>query len=104
MYKYIANSTSILRLADGAVIPDAPGNADWQIYQAWIAANNTPEPADPEPTEHANAAALFSIATLEKKQARALREMALGINTATAQTKLEEYEQQIVVLRSQLQS
>lgn len=104
MYKHIANSTSILRLADGAVIPDASGNADWQIYQAWVAANNTPEPADPELPEHANAAMLFSMAALERKQARALREMALGINTVTAQAKLEEYEQQIVALRLQLQS
>jgi hypothetical protein len=30
-------------------IPDAPGNRHWEEYQNWLAAGNTPEPADPEP-------------------------------------------------------
>lgn len=27
-------------------IPENQDNADWQIYQRWLAAGNTPEPAD----------------------------------------------------------
>jgi hypothetical protein len=34
------------RFADGAAIPFAPDNTDYQKYLAWVAAGNTPEPAD----------------------------------------------------------
>jgi hypothetical protein len=37
----------IRRTADGAYIPNDPANADWRAYQAWVAAGNTPDPADP---------------------------------------------------------
>jgi len=47
MYKLL--KSGIRRLADGACIPDAAGNSDWQQYQKWLAAGNTPQPADPEP-------------------------------------------------------
>ena len=32
-------------------VPDDPRNADYQRIQEWIAAGNTPEPADLEPQE-----------------------------------------------------
>jgi hypothetical protein len=34
----------------GRSIPDAPGNRHWEEYQRWLAAGNTPDPAEPEPT------------------------------------------------------
>lgn len=37
-------SSGGVQRADGAVIPDDPHNADWQAFQAWKAAGNTPAP------------------------------------------------------------
>ena len=37
-------STGIKRLPDEAYIPNDPENTDWQAYQEWLAAGNTPLP------------------------------------------------------------
>lgn len=46
---YRLTKSGIQRLADGAWIPNATANTDWQEYQKWLAAGNTPQPADPDP-------------------------------------------------------
>jgi hypothetical protein len=44
MYKLLENT--ILRLADSAIIPKDVANTDYKNYLDWVAAGNTPEPAD----------------------------------------------------------
>lgn len=42
MYKL--NNNSVTRLADGASIPFANGNRDYEEYKQWLVEGNTPEP------------------------------------------------------------
>lgn len=39
-------SNSVTRLSDNSCIPFDPENTDYKEYLKWIAAGNTPEPAD----------------------------------------------------------
>lgn len=43
MYKLIGTN-SVKRLADGACIPFADGNRDYEEYKQWLEDGNTPEP------------------------------------------------------------
>ena len=45
-YKYSDGTIAdgIKRLPDNAYIPNDPANTDWQAYQEWLAAGNTPLP------------------------------------------------------------
>lgn len=43
MYKLIGTK-SVKRLADGAYIPFADGNRDYEEYKLWLEEGNTPEP------------------------------------------------------------
>ena len=50
---YQLTDGGILRARDGANIPVDPGNRDYSDYQDWLAAGNTPDPADPPPAPSA---------------------------------------------------
>ena len=43
MYKLI-KTNSVKRLADGACIPFADGNIDYEEYKLWLSEGNIPEP------------------------------------------------------------
>ena len=62
MYK-LTNSSSVIRLSDGASIPDDSDNRDYAEYLLWLADGNTPEPADipPAPTPAQKQAALEAL-------------------------------------------
>ena len=49
-YSYaLLDGTSMVQRSDGATLPSDPANTDWQAYQAWLAAGNSPAPAPVPP-------------------------------------------------------
>ncbi len=44
-YRLTEDGNGVVRTSDGVCIPFAHGNKDYAEYQAWVAADNTPDPA-----------------------------------------------------------
>ena len=44
-YKLQKNGSGVIRLSDGACIPECDANRDWQEYREWATRGNTPAPA-----------------------------------------------------------
>ncbi|MDH5510308.1 MAG: hypothetical protein OEZ32_08135 [Nitrospinota bacterium] len=44
---YQITNNGVIRISDGASIPNAPGNKDWREYEQWVAEGGTPRPAPP---------------------------------------------------------
>ena len=42
----LTRGAAVVRTADGATIPDDPGNTDRQAYEAWLGDGNAPDPVD----------------------------------------------------------
>ena len=45
----LTSGETIIRLSDGAFIPQAPGNCDYREYLDWLSEGNTPLPAPAPP-------------------------------------------------------
>jgi hypothetical protein len=64
MYKLLLDG-GVYHVPSGRHIPPDPNNRHWWEYQNWLAAGNTPEPAEPEPEPSQMPSAAERIAALE---------------------------------------
>lgn len=91
MYK-LSNNSSIIRLIDGAIIPNDPANADYQLYLTWLSKGNIPAPADIVSINELNAPIIVQLYNLDIKTIRALRENDVlriaSLNTQAASLRL----------------
>ena len=75
----LTQTTSIIRTTDGAFIPADPANTDYAAYLEWLAAGNSPEPADPVTP------AVPTVVTMRQARLALLQAGLLGtINSAVA--------------------
>lgn len=86
-YKLTISGTTVIRTADGACIPADPANTGYQAYQAWVAAGNTPDPA--QTTDEITAAQVAQLSAqaqdaLSKSDVTMLRCIEHGITIPTA--------------------
>ena len=105
MYQ-LTNGTTIIRTIDGACIPADEGNADFQAYQVWLAAGNTPDPIPAPTSDEQKSDLLGQIAALESSSLmpRALRDIILKDPANAAYTKTKALDDQITALREQIKS
>lgn len=83
MYK-LTNQNSVVRIADGAIIPFDQGNVDFIEYMDWLKEGHTPAPAD---VPSGNAVIDEQIADIEQANPithRTHREFMIGVQTMLA--------------------
>ena len=83
----LTTSTSIIRLSDGAFIPNDPGNRDYREYLDWLDAGNTPEPAPAPPPPPPSYTAFWEglLATDVYQAIRGQAAISLAMNTAATE-------------------
>ena len=74
----------VLRISDGAFIPADPRNADYQAYEAWVAAGNTADPVPPQTWAQFKGIAGAALAESDKTMVRIQEAIALALNTWTS--------------------
>ena len=83
-YTYaLTSSPSVIR-SDGATIPADARNSDWQQYQLWIAAGNTPTPYTPDLLTPFIASAQAALDDSDTTMHRINEAVSLGLTTMTA--------------------
>lgn len=92
IYQLVSGSDDmqgVIRVADYAFIPPTTDNRDWVVYQAWLAAGNTPDPPPtPSPPTIISKLAFWSLFTPSEQAAivgAAQTNVALGVWLQTAQ-------------------
>lgn len=85
MYQLTNNPGSILR-SDGTIIPTDHNNHDYQDYQAWLTAGNTPQPAPTESLDELKTTATLKI----DGDADNIRRAVLGERATEYQTAYSE--------------
>jgi len=80
-YQELPNTTTILRLADNASIPDDPKNRDRIEYLAWRALGNLPASyvAPAETDDEKQAKKNVVLAAIDNNSVRSLRELVLDL-------------------------
>ena len=86
MYK-LTNNETIIRLSDGAFVPNDVGNSDYQTYLAW-AKTNTPLEADVQTEKQPNSLILEKLSAIDLLKIRAIVD-AIILDDKTALVALE---------------
>lgn len=71
--KYALAQEGVTR-EDGAFIPNDPANADWQAYQAWVAAGGKTAPIPGPSPDEVKGGILAELAALDLKKIRPIAE------------------------------
>jgi len=100
MYK-LTKHTGITRLADNASIPNDPANTDYAEYLEWLAAGNTPTPADPIANPRITEIKA-RLARIDIESIRALRAKSVGKGKPADDTKLTALDTEADDLRAEL--
>jgi hypothetical protein len=100
MYK-LTKHNSIQRLADNAGIPADPATRDYAEYLEWLAAGNTPAPADPIPNPRI-AEIKARLDQIDIESIRALRSKSVGKGKPADDTKLSTLDTEADSLRAEL--
>ena len=107
MAKYqLTAGKHVIRTYDCAFIPFDNGNVDYQEFQAWVAAGNTPDPVPAPTPDEQKSDLLGQIAALESSSLmpRALRDIILKDTTNAAYAKTKALDDQITALREQIKA